>query len=315
MRTAWTCAAVGLGIVLAVGGCASPLEIRRDPVIRRIVEDAREAYSAGQAGKAVRLYRAALCRAEEMDDAGEIARCAYNLGVSLAAAGDLAQAEAFLEETLASPGVSAEQAVDAWLARAKIARSQGRKGDTAAFIVEGLKAAEGAGVREAVVQIRLFAADFLVELGQTTRARSEVDQARKEIGSKAPPAVRAQVEGAEGRLQMAEQDSEAAAGCFDREADLWKEVGRYREMAAALDAAGQAHEKNKAAGAAADRFFRAARSLYAAGDLARAQVLNAKAKRLAETGDAQLRSRIELLSRRISRESSAEAKRENAPQP
>ena len=64
------------------------------------------------------------------------------------------------------------------------------------------------------------------------------------------------------RLATLRKDHAFAANRFDRSAELWKEVGNLRDMAAMLRSAGQAWSAHGKPAEAAERYYRAARSFY-----------------------------------------------------
>ena len=302
-RGLWAVFAV-VGGALLLGGCQAPRPaVSVDPEIARLSGAARSAYLAGAPDRAIPLYRQALTRAELGDASDEIARNAYNLAVSLAATGGLAEAEALLDESLAASGLAGENAGNAYLAKARLARTRDRSDAALKAAQAALRAPEeGNGTASGRAQAHLLIAEICEGEGRRDEAWSHMGQARNELKrAAAAPVLMADAERVEATLRMSAGAPAQAGPRFDAQAEWLKRAGKFREMAAALRSAGEAYEASRATDAAADRYLRAARSLYAAGDRpASAELLRRTENLQPAVGNSLLRTRIELLARRLS---------------
>ena len=132
--------------------------------------------------------------------------------------------------------------------------------------------------------------------------RSEPDATLAEdIGD---PSIRANLAGLAGRVHTMAKDHEQAARDFDTEAKLLRQAGRYADMVQALTKAGEAHLAANGKAAAAERFFRAARSTFAQGNTSNGLQLADRAIAAATAaGDPELLERIRAIKAEIERTS------------
>ncbi len=251
--------------LLFLFGCSTSRPARTvDPELSRTALSARRAFDRGRVEDAARLYGRALNQARSMDDAPEIANNAYNLAVCRVVLEDYAEAKALLEEARGEYEREGESPADLDLLEANIALREGEP-DTAQVLLESALS------RELAPTERL---DFIILRGRVALSRGEIDAARTDlkevrdrIDDETDPLQRAEVAGLAGEVLSREGDYSAAAEEFDRRTDLLRKGNQYGEMALAEKRAGEAWREAGKPTEAAERFFRAARSLYAQGDL------------------------------------------------
>jgi hypothetical protein len=94
------------------------------------------------------------------------------------------------------------------------------------------------------VQAQLLKSELALDAGDITAARAELDQARRIATAADGPLVQAALAGVSGRLAMQANEPARAALDFDRQADLFRRGGQYREMAQALGCAAQAYAES-----------------------------------------------------------------------
>lgn len=271
-------------LVLAGAGCSTPPKTARtDPEIERNVAVARGAYAAGSAEKAAIYYQKALQRARVMDSPSEIARNAYNLAACLAALHSYDAAQACLDEARLEFQHAGIPCRELTLLEAKIARAQGRSQEAVSLArAELKKPAKAGGPNDAIrVQWHILLAELLCDQDQAANADTELAA----IGPKQLKAsgtdIRAEMALTRARIQMLKRNPQEAALQYDIAAGYWQETGRYSDMVSALSQAGRAYENAGNSPSAADRYYRAARSLFESGQLAQARELATQALPLA----------------------------------
>lgn len=248
-------------------GCSSSKPARVvDPELSRAALSARRAFDRGQVEHAARLYTRSLTRARSMDDAAEIANNAYNLAACEVVRGDYEKARVLLEEARGEFAREGEAPADIDLLQAKIALREGDPDSAGTLIAYALQREDPPLTPSERLDFIVLQARGALNRGDIAAARAGLDEARDRLEDDAPPLQRAGVAGLSGEVLLAEGEFEPAAKEFDRQAGFLQEGGRYREMALANKRAGEAYRGSGKPGEAADRFFRAARSLFARGE-------------------------------------------------
>ena len=290
-------------LVLAGAGCSTPPKIvRTDQEIERNVAVARSAYAAGSAEKAAIYYQKALQRARIMDSSSEIARNAYNLAACLAALHSYDTAQACLDEARLEFQHAGIPCRELPLLEAKIARAQGRSQE--ALSLARAEQKKPKGPNDAIrVQWQLLLAELLCDQDQAADADAELaaigPKQLKASGTK----TKAETALTRARVQMLKRNPQAAALQYDMAARLWQEVGRYSDMANALELAGRAYEDSGNSSLATDRYYRSARSLFESGQLARARDLTDRALPLAAAShQSDLQRQVQRLKAEIDRQ-------------
>ncbi|MBU0715205.1 MAG: hypothetical protein KJ964_07610 [Verrucomicrobia bacterium] len=271
-------------LVMIATGCSTPPKVvRTDPEIERNVAVARGAYAAGSAEKAAIYYQKALQRARIMDSPAEIARNAYNLAACLAALHKYDAALACLDEARLEFQRAGIPCRELPLLEAKIALAQGRSREATSLArAELKKPAKVSGPNDAIrVQWHLLLAELLCDQDQADDAEAELAAIAPKQLKASGTDIRAETALTRARIQMLKRNPQAAALQYDIAAQYWQEAGRYIDMANALDQAGHAYENAGNNLSATDRYYRAARSLFESGQLARARDLATQALPLA----------------------------------
>ena len=292
----WGWMACGAGLCL-FAGCASPKPAATtDPELSRVAGVARLSFEQGSLEQSARLYARALRMARKTDDAREIGSNAYNLAACLAELGRYPEALGFLEEARGEFARAERSQADLLLLEARIALLSGQFSDALAIAEQVLPAAAKGNVPSYRVQVMLLRADVALARGAAEVARVELDDAKKDLQKQRDALLNAQAAGVEGRVLLATGAPADAAKMFDRQAGLLKSDARFREMALTLARAGEAYQQAEAFTKAGDRFYRAARSLYAQGDQLEAlKMIQAALAAAEKSGDEKFLKRIATL--------------------
>jgi phospholipid/cholesterol/gamma-HCH transport system substrate-binding protein len=246
--------------------------VQRHWLVRRYMSQGDEAplpsmgRSAAAGGEALRDMRQALDEARVADDARGVARHAYALGLALLAQGDVEAVTELVYELRGQADAGAAGAILAMCLEAGTLRARRDAAGALALRVEAermLDRGVSAGVQFEVLR---GLARAQLEAGLTEKARATWKRCRSLARRHEFKAWEAAVHALDGAILRGERELEASAKALEREADCWRDLGRYRDMALALRAAGEAYAAGGADALAADRYFRAGRSLWSAGD-------------------------------------------------
>lgn len=274
---------IALLFALAMGaaGCGtSKPAIYRDPELKQVTEAAHAALKAGNPAGAADLYSRGLTRARIMDDAGEISRTAYNLGICLGAVGRYDEALRRLSEArhetcnIAQSGI-----ID--LAEAKILLRQNRMDDCRRLLASALTKLGDDSSASVAIQLKHVSASLAIAAGDHGGARGALSLADHLIDKTTDVKLRAEHAELTARiLKLEDRAGESAAG-FEKAAALYRQCGLYTDMRLMLAVAAGAWEKAGKLDVAAEIYFRAGRSHLSAGQSAVARVLLARAADLA----------------------------------
>lgn len=281
--------------MLLTAGCGTPPKVvRQDPEIERNVALARGAFAAGSAEKAVSYYRKALNRARLMDDPAAIGRNAYNLAACLALLRRDDEARALLDEAHAEFQRAGIHAREIPLLQARIAHREGKTDEALALAQAQLRT--GTPRDPFFIQYQVLLADLLCAKGDAAGAARELARVDRKALAAMEPIVQADAAQVRARLALLDQKPRAAGELLDAAAKHLQQAGQYIEMALALDEAGRAYETAGDVNAAMDRYYRAARSLYLAGQTARAERSMIRAGLLADqSGQAAMLTKLHQL--------------------
>ncbi len=294
-----------LGATLLAAGCSSTPPPR--PADAGITRSARSAFDSGHVETAARLYARALRRARGRDDAAEIGTNAYNLALCLVSLGDYDKARAALEEAKAEFSRRGDIPPEIFILEAKTAYRQGRRSEAEELVQQGLQRSPSLSPDE-LSQFILLQGRLAVDRGDLTAARRRLKEARESLKDTTGPAPRAEEAGLTGIILRAEEKPGPAAEEFDRRGELLRQAGNYREMALALGQAGDSYVSAGQACRAGERFFRAARSLFAQGDaLTSLKMIESSLAALNECPEVDLQPRISDLFEKIRETVSAAA--------
>lgn len=299
-------------LALAGTGCSTPKIVRTDPEIERNAAAARGAYAAGSTEKAATYYRKALQRARVMDSPGEIARNAYNLAACLAALRSYDAAQACLDEARLEFKRAGLTCRELPLLEAKIVRAQGRSQEAISLAHTELKTPKN--LDDATrLQWQLLLAESLCDQDQAAAADTELAAIAPKQLKAGGAETKAEAALTRARIQMLKRNPPNAALQYDIAADCWQAAGRYNDMANALDQAGRAYENAGNSPAAADRYYRAARSLVESGQLERAGELADRALPLAVAAHrTDLQRQVERLKAEITKGEKPEVRSQNS---
>lgn len=288
----------GSGLILTAcclalfAGCATPRVEPADEEIVRCSEDAKAAYAAGLPSKAAALYARALERGKLVDAPREVARNAYNLGLCRMATGDLAGARRLFHEArvLLEPDAPELGMVLAAGAEAALREGDGTAARAMAARVPGLTRDRAARCQASLVQ-----AELDVREGRLKEAKRAYETACRGGDKGLPPLLQARREALAARLMAEGVLAGDEAGALLRQAEYLRKAGQYREMAAALVAAGDALRDAGRNGESFGCYERAARSLDASGDRVAARAMLVRMACVAETLDkARFGERLEM---------------------
>ena len=260
MATGWLAA-----MLMAAAGCATtPVEpevpdIRdTDPMIVQVSTTAREAYAAGETPRAVVLYRRALARAQAMDNSREVGRISYNLAVCLVSLEEWTEAEALLADAERATIKAGDDASPVLLMAAELARRRDQLSEAEAAIdrLERLPVSD-----EVRGQAYVMRAHIACDRGDAARAEGFLSRAMGFLKKNRDPGLAGSMAEVTARVAILKGDHAGAGKAYDLQASWLLRAERLPEMAEALEAAGRQYETAGEADAAADRYYRAARSL------------------------------------------------------
>ena len=295
------CHVLTLSLLLVTGCSNAPLPTGppRDVVLTSAMTSGRLAFERGLNTEAVVLYRQALDRAREMDDAVAIADASYNLAAALVRAGDYAGAAAALPESEAEAGRAGGSLADVLLLRAKVARLNRTPSDAKSLADRVLNDRASRPTAAHRVQAHVLKGEVAVEEQNWPLAQQQASLAQNalgRVGATVSPALLAGVVGLRGEIARGSGKLAEAARLFDRRANLLRKARLYRDMADSIADSAQVWMSLGKPAEAGPRFYRAARASAAQGDAARARSLLTQASHAAgAAGDVQLQALIAAL--------------------
>ena len=249
------------------------------------------AFSQGQTALAAELFARALARARAMDDSAAIADAAYNLAACLIEIGQYQRAHDLLDEAEAESIRAGASGADVLLVKAKVARLQKRPAEAVSLAEQVLHHRPPPTDAERA-QAYLVKAEAACDAGDLVSAANDLE--RVKLATSSSLSLRARLAAAHGQLDSLRKQWQSATHEFDVAADLMRQAHHYRSMSRALADAGRAAQAARRDDAAADRYYRAARSAYGLGDLSDSM------QWIAEAQAAAARARMAGLEARIS---------------
>ncbi len=251
--------------VLCGCGTTTPSSSHADPTLVQLTGSAVQAFDIGAFERAARFYELALDRARVIDDSLEVAKNAQNLAACRIKLGQFDEASPLLLDAKGEFERNKMDVSAVLLLQAAVAKGKGDAAGAGALLDQVLQS--GSSKPASRLQAYIVKTDLACDAGNREDAEVNLNRAKRLGGSVSDDALRGGVARVEGRVELLKAHPTTAAAAFDREADSLKKAHRYREMAAALDRSGSAWSDAGGAQQAADRFFRAARSFHAQGDL------------------------------------------------
>jgi len=256
-----------LFMCLLLAGCASPPPPPPDvdPDLSRVTKTARVAFQDGQIQQAARLYIRGLRMARAVDNTREIGTIAYNLAACLMQLGEYDDANRYLTEALREFERAGRSPMDILLLQAEVARAQAQSKQALALLDKAVALPEGS-INAYRVQIALLKADLACDQGHVETAVSELNSVEKILQKITDPMVKGNAEGIRARIALLENKPADAGGAYDRQAADYQQAEKFSAMARAIGRAGETYMAAGNYPFAADRFYRAGRSLYAQGN-------------------------------------------------
>ena len=248
-------------------GCRSPRPdvdaARPDPYYQRMITSGHAAFERGDIGRAAELYENAWTRAQVMDRPVAIAASAYNLALCRIALGDLYEGRALLQTSQHASQQAGRDDSDARIAEAEVTRRMGDS-KTAWDLTDSLLAVlEGRRARSQRVQLHTVRALIALEEDDVSTAQEEWEQAENDLRRDTPARLQARAAEVQGRIRQARGELLNAAGAFDRETELYRNAGRFPDMARAMIRAADAYHSAGQDVDAVNRYYRAARHFAA----------------------------------------------------
>ncbi|MBM3882930.1 MAG: hypothetical protein FJ387_24955 [Verrucomicrobia bacterium] len=281
----------GLLVALAlIGGCASPKPVREtsgDVELNRLNRIARDTFDRGAYESALEVYAQALARARAHDDARPAGNAAYHIALCHLALDRPHAARPCLAEAEAELSRAGENLADVLLLQARLAWVDNRHVEAeryAARVLSHPSAFPGPIHR---AEVALLRGHLACDQGQGALARPALAEAWQQAAAAPVTALRAGCERLAGRLDLLDENPQAAAHAFDREAALWREARESRALSQALARAAEAWRAAGQPQTAGDRFYRAARSALAQGRRGDATRWAAEARAAAEAANDQ----------------------------
>lgn len=300
--------AVVMVLLVWLAGCKTPGPKRpADPEMVRVTSAASQAFARGSLEQAARLYARALRRARAMDDAVEIGNNAYNLAACMVRLESCDEARVLLVEAKREFERAGRETSPVVLLEAKAARLMGQLDDAVALADRLLQSPKAAGAAYRL-QAELLKVEVACDRADPLAARLALSKAAKTAEDANDAVLGADLAGVEARVFLLENAAAKAAAAFDRQAEANRKTGRYREMALALGNAGRAYLDAGILIPAGERFYRAARSLYAQGDdLAALKMIEQGLTAAEQSGDQDVLLRTTQLFDEISKQAEAPA--------
>jgi tetratricopeptide (TPR) repeat protein len=249
---------------MLAAGCASPKEAQfTDSDWVSQTTTGKGSYDRGDYRRAADAFGRAEQRARALDDADALAVAAVNRAISLLAESKAEESLAGVEEALADSRVSKPRQMELKVAGARAWAALGKPEDALAQVDEVLKLDPPSALRAQALLAKSSAELAKEDVSAATKALTDGLSAKE--WSALPWTLQAESAAQRAKIAAADKRPAEAAGLQDEAAALWKKAGRLPDMARALAAAGrQAQAAGDLAGAC-DRYYRAARSLWAQG--------------------------------------------------
>ena len=280
---------IGLALALVVG-CGSRTPVEPQPADRQLDQlsaAGRAAFEVGDYKLAAQAFERALRRAYVRDDAAAASDAAYNGAAALSRQRAFEPALALLDEArLVAPATSEDRLAAIDLLTAAILLDIERYDDAGRLLTDALARPDvSADARRSLL---LYQADLAIRRGERDLADQRI-AAIAQFDASDPGELMVR-----GRYSRLRGDYPAAAERFTRAADVYREMVHYAAMARALADAADARSRTRDHAAAAELWFRAARSARLQGydDWADAWWSQARTA-AAASGQARLRDRVE----------------------
>lgn len=253
---------VGVLAMALLAGCAGPRAQFSDEDWISHTTTGRGSFERGDYRRGAAAFGRAQERARALDDAEALAVAAVNRAVCLLRTGRAAEALAGVEEALADERVSPERRMELQVAGAQAELALGRPDgarERAAWVLK----ANPPPVLRAQAVLALAGAELAgLDAPAAERALAGLSAA---VWKTLPAGLQAERAEMEARISAMLESPKQAQQWQDRAVGLWRDAGRLPDMARALAEAGRHARAAGDSAAAGNRFWRAARSLWAQG--------------------------------------------------
>ena len=250
-----------MALAAALAGCAGPKAEFTDAEWVSHATTGRGCYERGDYRRGAEAFGRAQERARAMDDANALAVAAANRSICLMAEGKAVAALEEAREALADPRVEAGRRAELKAVGARALMALGQPEAAAAMAGEALEGkptewvrAQAALVGGAEALTREDAAGAQAALAKGLAAKEWARQ---------PATVRAERAAQLGEAAALEKRYAEALRLHEEAAETWKQAGRLAEMARATAEAGRNAQGAGDLAGACERYYRAARSLWA----------------------------------------------------
>ena len=188
-----------------------------------------------------RALQETLVAARAADEAGNVARNAYNLAVARLAAGDLGAAEILNTEARVAYRSAGESAATTYLLEAELSRLV-REYDTAITLVnQAVEELDRGSDKETHVEAQILLATICVDAGNLEGAEDALERATRLNRRVELPQYAAAIAGLRARILLRNGNREAAAEAFKAQADQLREAGALGSMVNALRQAAEVY--------------------------------------------------------------------------
>lgn len=245
-------------------GCAAPKVAQfTDADWVSHITTGKGAYKRGDARRAAEAFGRAEQRARALDDADALAVAAVNRATCLQADGKAAEAKAGIDEALADARVASARRAELQVAAARAELALGKSDEAIVRIDEALKLEPSPALKAQALLAKSGAELAREKPAAATKALADGMSAKE--WKRLPASLQAEQAALRARIAVAEKKPAEAMALQDEAAQLWKKAGRLPDMARALAEAGRQAQAAENFAGACDRFYRAARSLWAQG--------------------------------------------------
>ena len=279
-----------LCLLLSACGGASGVVSQKTERDRQWLSSMQTGYGAFNQGEyllARRLFEQALDRGRQMDRADHIADAAFNLAAAQIELGELTAANRSLLEAKNESRRRGDPLGNILLLEAITARLQADPERSQAVTNQLLQQLPESNTR-LQIQAQLLSGLLACEAEDMTLAEQMLAKTAELLDNDDHPTIAAARAELQGCIKLLQNHPMEAAAAFDREIVFLQQARHYRQMVVALQKAGTAYTTAGRNQQAADRLFRAARSIFSQNRPGKAELLLEKAEAAARTAEAHL---------------------------
>jgi hypothetical protein len=216
-------------------------------------------------GELAEEFMIGLRMAREADSREDIAANAYNVAACRVAGARYEEARGYLDESRTEFEAAGKNPVVTFLLEAEVARAEKDMEQALAAARKALRLLDRSTSRDVRLRSHLTLAELHCDSAEPDAAETQLDEAESLAKKTKSPLLRARTSYVAGRLKLLRGDPSAAGAAFDQQTGYLREEGLYLAMARAMQSAAAAYEASGNSQAAAERHYRAARSLLGGG--------------------------------------------------